>query len=346
MQGLYRFDGVSFEWYEPQSGPAFPSSNITSLLALPNGDLWIGFREKGVSRLRGGRNTNYTNADGLPSGGVVRLVQDSEGAIWAGTYGGLARFEHERWQRIGDDWGYPGARAEAVYVDRHGTLWVATENTVVFLPPGSRRFQPTRTQVGPIRQIVESPNGPLWMAETSRSVHPLLLPTNQHGLEPEIQVGSRGILFDDDGSLWVTSIGDGMRRVPFPERLNGQKIGEFSNAIESFTSKDGLSSDYVTCILKDREGSIWVGTSAGLDRFREGAVVPILVPAKFTLKALVAGDYGNIWVGGMSNALGRIEGNAWKDIRSGFVTLYGVRDWHGTIWLLNCGRDSRLTIHC
>src|SRR6267142_2125498 len=132
MQGLYRFDGITFERYEPQSGPPFPSSSITSLLALPNGDLWIGFLEKGASRLRGGRNTNYTNSDGLPSG-KARLVQDRDGAIWAGTNGGLARFEHGRWQRIGDDWGYPTGSAAALYVDRHGTLWVATQSTVVFL---------------------------------------------------------------------------------------------------------------------------------------------------------------------------------------------------------------------
>jgi ligand-binding sensor domain-containing protein len=115
MQGLYRFDGVTFERYEPQSGPAFQSSNITSLLAVPNGDLWIGFREKGVSRLRGGRNTNYTTADGLPSGSVVRLVQDRQGTIWAGTYGGLARFEHGQWLGVGNVWGYPGGTAAALF---------------------------------------------------------------------------------------------------------------------------------------------------------------------------------------------------------------------------------------
>src|SRR5580692_4281567 len=37
--GLYRFDGVTFELYEPESGPAFLSNRITALLALPNGDL-------------------------------------------------------------------------------------------------------------------------------------------------------------------------------------------------------------------------------------------------------------------------------------------------------------------
>jgi ligand-binding sensor domain-containing protein len=39
MQGLYRFDGMTFEHYEPQSGPAFTSSSIMSHLALPDGDL-------------------------------------------------------------------------------------------------------------------------------------------------------------------------------------------------------------------------------------------------------------------------------------------------------------------
>ena len=343
-QGLYRFDGVSFERYEPQSGPAFQSSNVTSLLALPNGDLWIGFREQGMSRLRGGHNTNYRKADGLPSGRVSKLVQDRDGAIWAGTNGGLARFEHEQWQRVGDDWGYPGRRAVAVYVDRDGTLWVASENTIAFLPRASRKFNSSGVETGQVNQMVESPDGTLWLAETTRSVHPIRLPANQHGFEPEIKLGSAGILFDDDGSLWITSLGDGMRRVPFPGRLKGQKIGEFSDAIESLTSKDGLSSDYVTCILKDREGSIWVGTSAGLDRFRKGALVPILLPAKFTQKTLVAGDDGNIWVGSMSNALARIDGKTWEDINPDVTTLQGVRDSHGTIWLLNC--DFRLTLHC
>jgi ligand-binding sensor domain-containing protein len=80
MQGLYRFDGVSFERYEPRSGPAFQSSNITALPALPSGDLWIGYRDKGASRLRNGMNTNYTDSDGLPSGSLTRFAQGRQGA--------------------------------------------------------------------------------------------------------------------------------------------------------------------------------------------------------------------------------------------------------------------------
>jgi ligand-binding sensor domain-containing protein len=170
-----------------------------------------------------------------------------------------------------------------------------------------------------------------------------LLRPNQHGFEPEIQVGSIGILFDDDGSLWVTSIGDGMRRVPFPNRLNGQKIGQFSDAVESFTTKGGLTSDFATCILKDREGSIWVGTSAGLDQFRKSALAPILLPARFTQKTLVPGDNGDVWVASTSDALARVEGNTWNDLSPGITSLYGLRDGHGAIWFLGISRLIRVT---
>jgi ligand-binding sensor domain-containing protein len=50
--GLYRFDGIRFELYEPESGPAFPFNRIVALLALPNVDLWIGFHDSAVSLLR------------------------------------------------------------------------------------------------------------------------------------------------------------------------------------------------------------------------------------------------------------------------------------------------------
>jgi ligand-binding sensor domain-containing protein len=148
--GLYRFDSVSFERFDPVAGPAFPSRGVLSLLALPNGDLWTGFRAGGVSLLRDGGNTNYGASEGLPQGRVWSLAQDSEGAIWAGTDGGLARFEQGRWKKVADDWNYPGKSAQGIYLDRQGTLWVATESTIVFLPARARRFQTTGTHVGSV----------------------------------------------------------------------------------------------------------------------------------------------------------------------------------------------------
>jgi hypothetical protein len=215
---------------------------------------------------------------------------------------------------------------------------VAADSTVTFLPPGARKFQTTGVKIGQTNQIVESTGGTVWIAEATRSVHPLVLTPNQRSVEPEIKVGSDSILFDGDGSLWVTSLGDGMRRVPFPDRLNGQKGGEFSSAMESLTAKDGLTSDYLRCILKDREGSIWVGSSVGLDQFRRSAFAPILLPAKFTQKTLVAGDDGKILVGGLSSAVAQIDGNAWTNVEPNRAILGGFRGPRGAMWLLDTSR--------
>jgi ligand-binding sensor domain-containing protein len=64
--GLYRFDGVVFERYQPQTGGPFRTQDVTSLLALPNGDLWIGFMPGAISLLRNGNATNYTVREGVP----------------------------------------------------------------------------------------------------------------------------------------------------------------------------------------------------------------------------------------------------------------------------------------
>lgn len=327
-QGLYRFDGATFERYEPESGAPFPSDTIVSLLALPDGDLWIGFRE-GVSRLRGGQNTSYTLVDQGLLKNVRTLVEDHDGVIWAVTNGGLFRFERDRWRRVPEDWGYPSDKVRTIYVDRRGTLWVVVTDTILFLPPGARKFQSTGIKVGVVLQLAESPSGTLWMAETSRSVRPIPLVENTHGPKSEIEVGSNAILFDNDGSLWITSLGDGMRRVPSPDNLNGRKIGEFSPAIERFTKKDGLTSDYSVHILKDREGSIWVATSAGLDQFRRGAFVPIYLPARFERKVLVAGANGSVWVASLSGGHAWINGNSWTSANLYEATPYGVADSRG-----------------
>ncbi|HKS83324.1 MAG TPA: two-component regulator propeller domain-containing protein [Candidatus Acidoferrales bacterium] len=335
-QGLFRFDGVTFEQYHPQAGAALLSLSVRSLFALPNGDLLVGYREGGVSWLHDGTNTNYSTADGIPPGMVDSMAEDRTGRIWVGTRGGLACFDRGQWKQIGQDWGYTGTPATALYLDRKGTLWVAS-STLFFLPPGATRFVSSGISVVQAESLVDAPDGTLWMAETARSVHPVSLPGVKQPNTFEMQVGSAGILFDTDGSLWITSLGDGLRRVPDPQELRGRKIAEFSTEVESFTAKDGLTSDFEPCIFRDREGSIWVGTPAGIDQFRRGALVPILTPAKFAQKKLIAGDDGDIWLGSFSTELARIHDDSIIPSPVEFSIVDAVRGPSGSILFLGVG---------
>ena len=318
--GLFRFDGVRFQSYKPQSGQAFPQRNVVSLFAVPDGGLWVGYWYGGVSFIKDGTVTNYGKAEGLPSRAVLAFARDRQGAIWiAAGKDGLARLEGSRWRKIGADWGFRAA-AHAVFVDHAGTLWVGTPTTVSYLAEGGHHFQIATQGLRPIVQnFAEAPDGALWMAEGGYGVRPVPLPGKNNGKPgPAILVGSLAVTFDNQGSLWVTSTGNGIRRVPYPERLHppkmkGPSAWQFNNSeVEAFTQQDGLTSDYVYSVLRDREGNVWIGTSGGLDRFRQSPVVsvplqPILyrgalpIPSvhSFTTIALAAGDQGALWVSGI-----------------------------------------------
>jgi ligand-binding sensor domain-containing protein len=232
-------------------------------------------------------------------------------------------------------WGglnFPGKSAYTIFLDRQGTLWVATEDTLVFLRPGARRFLTTGIRVGQVLQIAQAPNGKLWMAETTRSVRPIpLSDKRQPPNETEIQVGSQGILFDNDGALWITSLGDGLRRSPAPQLLKGP-IKEFSIAVESFTARDGLTDHIGYHILQDREGNIWVGTNNGLDRFRKTNLVPVVLPFNPDETVWAAGDAGDAWVAHLAFMVRVHSGRADPGHPFPGQVVSAYRDSGGTIW--------------
>lgn len=321
--GLFHFDGIRFVPYTPRSR-TFRQRSIASLFASPDGGLWVGYTYGGVSVIKDGAVTDYGASDGLPSRGVLAFARDRHGVIWiAAEQDGLARLDGGRWQPVGREWGFAGL-AYTVFVDRAGTLWAGTATSVVSLAEGDRRFQLEADGLQRVRHLAEAEDGTLWMAELGHGVRPVPLP----GKSPAaVLVGSHAIAFDDQGSLWVTSVGTGVRRVPYPERLRqeqapGPSAWQFRSAnVQAFTQEHGLTSDYVSAVLRDREGNVWVGTSAGLDRFRQSPVVPVPlqplperggppIPSQrsFVTSAVAAHPGGGLWASGLGpQVLVRIE---------------------------------------
>jgi len=117
--------------------------------------------------------------------------------------------------------------------------------------------------------------------------------------------------------------------------------------VEAFTEQNGLTSDYIYCVLEDREGNVWFGTSGGLDRFRESPVVSVPVEPisyrdalpipslhSFTTSALVAGDEGAVWAAGIGpQVLQKIQNDKIvTQLRDRYVDC-AYRDPNGVVWL-------------
>src|SRR5690606_31084010 len=99
------------------------------------------------------------------AGAVYGFAIDDDSTVWAATNDGLALFDGTRWRPIAGEWGFSSGNARAVYVDRAGTVWAASEDRLFYMPKGTRRFIDSGEPVGWISQIAEGPDGSVWIAE-------------------------------------------------------------------------------------------------------------------------------------------------------------------------------------
>ena len=65
------------------------STNIGSLIASPDGGLWIGFRLGGVDFLKNGHLRRYEDRDRSPEGTIEQFAWDRAGSLWAAARVGL-----------------------------------------------------------------------------------------------------------------------------------------------------------------------------------------------------------------------------------------------------------------
>jgi len=134
-EGLFCFDGLVFRAVRQQTGAPI-SGSITSTLPLSSGDLWIGYALGGAAVLHEGKLTRYTEQDGLPLARVRGFATTPDGTLWAATVGGLAKFTHSHWTRIGGESGYLGRSPGTVYTDDRGRLWVRSSHSIYYLDSG------------------------------------------------------------------------------------------------------------------------------------------------------------------------------------------------------------------
>lgn len=342
--GLFRFDGVSFERYTPVDGQSFPATSISTLHATADGGLWIGFRYGAVSFLRDDRLTHFGEAQGLPTSTVFRFAHGPDGRLWAATFSGLVYLRDGRWHRVEPTWRVPGSQARTVFADRDGTLWLATDTAIARLRKGARTFETLDLPTGRISQIAQAPDGGLWVAENERGVRQL--PIDGAVSTDTLTAPSASLLFDRDGTLWATTMGEGVRRLAHPMRP--VRMGTGGDAFEQFRQDDGLSADYLLPVLEDREGTIWVGSSHGLDRFRHTNVIPALLPDGAQDFAIVAASDGSVLAGSRNRPLMELDGSRVEYLDLPPPLTAAQRDRDGTVWLGGPGglwtwRDRRLT---
>ena len=293
-EGVFRFDGSTFELAPIPND--FGVFGRRPMLRRSNGDLWISTLA-GIRIVHPDRSQTLILRQQLPFSTYGLLVEDQQRVVWALTNDGLFRYAAERWEKAGGEYGLGKAKLRTLYVGQDGTLWAATPNEVWSRDPGQTRFR-SRFQGGSvIASIFEDKQGRIWIGDLGTTVHPVASPIpNDPMLASSIHVGSQGAIVASDGELWITTLGDGIRKVATQAPFG--KAEKDSKVIPAFSSADGLSDGYVSAIFRDEDGTIWTGTRGGLDRFRRSPVLTVVEPALASIhKLTTAGEAnGNLWV--------------------------------------------------
>src|SRR6185295_9732057 len=76
------------------------SKAIRALYLDPEGTLWIGTADAGLSRWKNGRVTNFSSRQGLPDNNVLQILEDDTGRLWFGTSGGIACVSKVRLEEV------------------------------------------------------------------------------------------------------------------------------------------------------------------------------------------------------------------------------------------------------
>jgi len=347
--GLYRFDGVTFEYVPPAADHPRGAIPVSAVLVTRAGELWAAYAGAGgVEVYRGGRmvRTGMTDA----AGEFTELREDHDGAIWAvggRTHKALKRYRGGRWETIGEAYGVPDKEyVSSLATARDGSVWIATDKQLYIWRRGAKRFEPTGVQLGFGGHLTLDPKGNMWLAD-------------EHGTRmlPDYAAGARtprssvlypfsgrvrrtAILFDRDGNLWGSSFTSGIFEVDRAADRYDQP-----GAVSSYRTGNGLTSNQAVSFLQDREGNIWVGTELGLDQFRPANLFRIGTPPESAAEGylLAADSSGTVWLASGPSLYRALPGREPVLFSSGYTEIQALcRGGNGSVWLSTPEKMVRL----
>lgn len=334
--GLVRYDGVHFRKWTAADGLA--ATTVNRVLRRRGGGIWV-VTEGGLVKYHKGVFTPVLFR-GQPfrpiRGSAVDL--DGDGALWALGMDGLYRTGGDGMERVADvpsgqgrglacraatrsvfavvggqvwerrkdtTWvhyttedGLPADGIETLAVDGEGRLWVVGRRLLRYQDPGEAAFRDASPWL---------PAPPFASCTINRETDGSVgIPTNSgllrlKGDDHEVIDQAAGLpckwtvssLLDREGSLWVVG--------PTLFRQLGRGYAR------TFTVEDGLPSDLVWHVFRDRSGRLFAGTSEGLALLGERGWSRVPGTEGLSVTSLVQGDSGALLIGSTNAPLRTLE---------------------------------------
>jgi signal transduction histidine kinase/ligand-binding sensor domain-containing protein len=323
--GLLRFDGVQAVPWQPPPGVSLSNDGVRTLRAARDGTLWIGTGD-GLASWNGARLVSYPQLEGHY---INAIVEDHEGTVWVGGMsrsgpGGLFCAIRGATTQCDSD---AKEGVLSLYENASAALWVATPHALWRWKPGPPISYPLDDNVLTLQALSETATGTTVILTAGGLQQVGAGKVEAFPFRPTPQrTRAAVVLRDRDGGLWIGTRGEGLLHL-------------HDGRIDAFAHLDGLSGDTVVRLFEDREGSVWVTTTEGIDRFHALAAATYSsgqgVPPSAV--AVMADKDGSLWLS-TARGLRRWFGGRMTEViaeglpdRDSASSLF--QDRQGRVWL-------------
>jgi signal transduction histidine kinase/ligand-binding sensor domain-containing protein/CheY-like chemotaxis protein len=282
---------------------------------------------------------HYGAAEGLQNLSILSLAQDGEGFVWAGSEGGLYRYDGTRFRLMDSAEGLPcTAEVQALHVSSDGSLWANTCSKLFRFD--GRHFQVVNgvsDMLNRAQAMADGPHGHLVVATTAGLLEVVPDSANRSWMaQPYLArpglAGKRaqGIL-RNGSQLWFG--------------CENRLCVEESGHIEELGEEAGLPADSWDSIGVTPDGTVWVRSTTKLYRRPPGAKgfqqEPAAIAPSMFWGALTVGTDGELMVptdkgaainrGGQWSLIDQSSG-----LRAAMVSAM-LRDRGGSLWIALVG---------
>ena len=198
--------------------------------------------------------------DGLASGSVKKLFEDSKGNIWAlTTVWGVMKYDGKSWTNYKKDDGLVSNTLETIFEDSKGTIWLGgygkDNPRVNGLMKFNGNYFEVVTRIG-TNNIIEDDTGNLWFGSAAipsfYDGEQVTSYTKKSGHIPTIFI-KKLYYSKNDNTFWIST----------------RKGLTSFNGIEwrQYPEKSGAPTKKITDLLVDKDGILWVSSKFGIHKF-------------------------------------------------------------------------------
>ena len=251
------------------TGNGLPQNSAGNILQTHDGYIWFATQE-GLARFDGMEFSVFdrVNTKELPISWMVRMKEDSAGALWmrpAGFAPGLVRYQNGMFKRIDTSNGLPHNRAITWENDRHGTMWIGTQGGLFeakgekFRTYTMKDGLPADTVIGLFHDSREN----LWISTMwglARLAGGKIERMSGQKDFPDtlfLRLNGPANCFEDrTGTLWFST--------------RTQLLAYSNGTVTRYDKKSVLSNPVIQAVHEDAKGIIWFATAGGLTSFAGG----------------------------------------------------------------------------